>query len=118
MTARDENGRFVKGHNVKSPGRPPREVETDVLRQMLTEGRVDKFMAAVDKMLTLAKGGNVSAFNAIIGYYAGKPGTVSGLTSADLLLLNRIITKLEQLEIPASSVFNDMLAELENAQNE
>lgn len=112
MADRDKNGRFQKGHSVKSPGRKPRATEAEYLDKMFTVGDLEAWGKATEKMLKLAQGGDVPAYRALLPYFAGLPVQKLQLSSAESATLAQVLDTLKSRGIPASDVFNAILSQL------
>lgn len=111
MSERNQKGQFVKG-NKASPGRPKRATEAAVIEGIWSGDKPEKVVRAVDKMLDMANEGDVQAFRSVIGYYAGLPVQKLQISSQDAALLAQVLELLKNKGIPASQVFEALIAQL------
>lgn len=65
MTDRDENGRFVKGHSMKSPGRPPRAKDEEYQAILYEVVPLERWRKMLEAQAKRAEKGEIKAFNAI-----------------------------------------------------
>lgn len=110
MADRDpKTGRFVKG-NPGGPGRP--RGERQYLDAMINAVSLEDWRKATNKMLTLAIGGDVQAYKAVVPYLAGLPVQKLQLSSADAALLADLLVLLETQGLSASVLFEAMMQEV------
>lgn len=69
---RDETGRFIKG-NKASPGRKPRSVEEKYMETFLSKLTPKEWGEVTDKVIELAKAGNMRAIELLVKYSIGLP---------------------------------------------
>lgn len=112
MPERDSKGRFLKGHSLKSPGRPKKATEAEYLEAMGRGVPVDIFERASAKMGKMAVKGDVQAYNAIKAHLAGLPVQRLQLSSQDVALLAELLQRFDRLQIAPSEVFEAMIEEL------
>lgn len=65
MTDRDENGRFKKGHTVKSPGRPVRARDEEYQAILYEVVPLEKWRKILEAQVKRAERGDIQAFNAL-----------------------------------------------------
>lgn len=121
MSDRDEKGRFVPGHKLPGPGRPSRATERAYFNAMLEAVTPEDWNKATKAVFRLAKRGDVKAFLALVGYYAGLPERRLNISMQDATLLSDLLIVLDKQGIAASEVFEAMLrqvASMENSDNE
>ena len=70
---RDENGRFVKGHNGISPGRPKRSTEEKYLTALSRHVTLKDWATIVNTAVARAKAGDSTARQWLSDYLMGKP---------------------------------------------
>lgn len=110
MADRDpKTGRFVKG-NPGGPGRP--RGERQYLDAMINAVSLEDWRKATNKMLTLAIGGDVQAYKAVVPYLAGLPVQKLQLSSADAALLADLLVLLETQGMSAGNVFAAMMEQI------
>ncbi len=73
MMGRDAKGRFIKGHGVKSPGRPSLAVELPVVEGIKAAASAETVARVLEKLAALALEGNVRAAGVYLAYTIGKP---------------------------------------------
>jgi hypothetical protein len=82
VTDRNENGRFMPGHSIKSPGRPKRVTEHTYLRLLSGVVSAEDWQAIVYRAVQQAVGGDARARDWLSRYLLGeKPPTLSLLTA-------------------------------------
>lgn len=111
MSERNQKGQFMKG-NKASPGRPKRATEAQYLEAIGRGVPLELFEQASAKMGKLAAGGDVQAFNAIKAHLVGLPVQKLQLSSTDAALLAQVLELLKNKGIPASQVFEALIAQL------
>lgn len=79
---RDENGRFVKGHN-GGPGRPKRTTEERYIKAMAQTVRIDDWKKIILTGISRAKAGDVGWARFIADYLMGKPVQRTEVTGKD-----------------------------------
>ena len=82
MVERDENGRFVKGHN-GGPGRPKKEREEKYLDITMTACTFDDWKAIIKKAVDQAKRGDATARKWLGDYLVGAPTQRHELSGKD-----------------------------------
>lgn len=115
MPERNEKGRFVQG-NRASPGRKPRPTEVkflDILKECVT---ADDWRKVVMTAVSLAMAGDFKAREWIGNYLIGKPPQILELKAVEAAQLAEVLKLMESRDIPASSVFEAMLQELQEAE--
>lgn len=90
MADRDENGQFLPGHTLKSPGRPRKEQELAVLHAITSALTPEEIKDAVVKALTIAINQNsargiVAVLELLTSYAVGKPTQRLQVTGQDTL---------------------------------
>ena len=73
MPDRDEQGHFLKGHSLKSPGRKRRSTEERYLRSLTDAVSMDDWQAIIQKAIEQATGGDKDARTFLANYLIGKP---------------------------------------------
>lgn len=73
MVARDENGRFLKGHTGNPKGRAKRKKEEKYLKKMFARCTLKKWQGIVDKALEDSEKGDAKARQWLSDYLLGKP---------------------------------------------
>ena len=73
MTSRDSKGRFVSGHNVKSPGRPTREHDAKYLKALSSNVSDQDWLEIIEACIKHAKRGDWRARQWLSDYLVGKP---------------------------------------------
>lgn len=89
MTNRDEHGRFLKGHGIKSPGRPALAAELPAIEGIKAACTAEGVAQALDKLFAIGMGGNVKALVAWLSYAVGMPARIDfeeRLTALESLL--------------------------------
>lgn len=109
MSNHDENGKFAPG-NKASPGRPRKVVESAYLAELLGVVTVAEWRKVAQKALADAKKGHPEARRWISEYIIGKPPQILELRAAEAALLRDVLNRFEARGVPASDVFNAMLA--------
>lgn len=115
MSERNEKGQFLPG-NKASPGRPKKATEAEYLEAIGRGVPLELFQQASAKMGKLAAGGDVQAYNAIKAHLAGLPIQKLQLSSTDAALLVQVLELLKNKGIPASQVFEALIAQLAESQ--
>lgn len=108
---RDEKGRFIKGHGVKSPGRPPAEKEAHYLDILKSELTPDRWGAIIRRAIVDAVQGDGRAREWLGNYAMGRAPHIINLSAHDAALLSDLLNLLPD-ETPASELFEAMIAEL------
>lgn len=111
MPNRDDKGRFVKGHSIRSPGRPPVKAEEkylDVLKEELT---IDRWAAIVRRAIVDAVQGDGRAREWLGNYAMGRAPHIVNLNASDAALLSQVLELLPD-NTTASELFEAMIAEL------
>jgi hypothetical protein len=80
---RDKSGKFVKGHENVSPGRPKREREEIYYRILMTACSADDWALIIDKAVKQAKAGDATARKWLADYLIGPPVERKEITGAD-----------------------------------
>jgi hypothetical protein len=109
---RDENGRFLPGHAIKSPGRPPVRLERaymDNLRERLT---LDKWIKIINRAITDAIKGDRYAREWLSNYAIGRPPYNLQISASDAATLKEILMLLDTQNIPAGDLFAALLEEI------
>lgn len=73
MTARDENGRFIKGQSGNPQGRPPREREEKFFEITLATVTYADWKQVIKKAAEQAKRGDATARKFLADYVIGPP---------------------------------------------
>jgi len=111
MNRDPETGRFIKGHSVKSPGRPPRRVEREYLDTLKAELSMSKWVQIVRRAISDATKGDRHAREWLANYAVGRAPHIIELSAVDAALLSDVLEALPE-DVSASSVFEAMLQEL------
>jgi hypothetical protein len=90
MALRDENGRFVKGHQGIG-GRPSKPKEEMYYRILMTTCTADDWTAIVQKAVEQAKRGDAMARKWLADYLVGPPIERKEITGADGGVLRVIV---------------------------
>ena len=101
MTARDENGRFVKGHSGNPNGRPPRNREERFLEITLSKVTYRDWAEIVEKAVTQAKRGDATARKFLADYLLGPPTQKHDVSSDNTLRVIYIDDWRDQTTEPA-----------------
>lgn len=108
---RDERGRFVKG-NKASPGRPPRQMETDYLEVTASRVTVARWGEIVDKALADAAKGDSRARSWLSEYLMRRPPQYDELTGRESIVLAWLLRELKTRGIAPLEFFEMALEEL------
>lgn len=92
MPGRDQRGRFLKGHSVKSPGRPPLAAELPMTEGIRAACTAEDVARVLEKLRDLALKGHVQAAALYLSYAVGKPG--DSAVEQRLALLESLVTGL------------------------
>ena len=114
MAQRNEKGQFAAG-NKASPGRKPRPAEVNFLNILKECITADDWRKVVNTAVSLAMAGDAKAREWIGNYLIGKPPQILELKAVEAAQLAEVLKLLESRDIPASSVFEAMLLELQEA---
>lgn len=109
MIERDEKGRFTQGGK-PGPGRPKRVVEVSFHSILVEAVSEDLWRGIVKVAIRDALKGDKYAREWISNYTLGRPPQILELRAADATLLKELLQRFEAQNIPASAVFNAMLA--------
>lgn len=80
---RDGQGRFLPGHKLGSPGRPPREVEAQYLETMHKRVSLDDWADVTDRAVLDAKGGDWRAREWLSSYIVRKAAVTLAIEDDD-----------------------------------
>lgn len=112
MADRNPNtGRFEPG-NKASPGRKPRPTEAAYLDELKGRVTLQKWQKIADRAIGDAMGGDFRARQWVSDYLIGKPITTIDLRAGEQAQLSRILDLMKQRNVPASAVFEALIAEL------
>lgn len=86
---RDNAGRFVKGHKLAGPGRPPLAREAALLEGVKAAVSAENVARLLERLFELALKGNTAAAGLWLAYALGKPSET--VLEARLSELERVI---------------------------
>jgi hypothetical protein len=111
---RDEKGRFLPGHALAGPGRPPRSTEADYARVTVDSVSPDEWadimeLAKKDAMNKRSPYVRQMARKWLAEYLIGKPPTVLDIRATDAALIARAIEALKTLGQSPNEVFEAII---------
>lgn len=109
MTDRDEQGRFVAG-NKASKGGVTRAKKNEYAALFFEEINLNDFRKIIQKARRQALLGDRHARQWLAEYMVGKPPQILELRAGEAALLRELLDAFERQGVPASDVFNEMLA--------
>lgn len=112
MTQRDDRGRFVAGHSIKSPGRPRRVIESEYHARLVGRVSITKWEKIVDKAVVDALEGDRHARTFLADYILGKPLQILELRGESAHLLAELLDQWGQRGISPAEVFAAMIEEM------